>query len=140
MTTALPLPVAGLETRMHLPAGTLAGAELDAATAALTDATSLALGLEGVPTSLAADWLDRGIPDTVAVCIYKAARREFENPSGLSQEIEGEHTITTSATTGVFFTPLETQTILTAAGRPSKGFVGTIRTPSPYDFRFPIWR
>jgi hypothetical protein len=133
----LPLPVSGLEQRMHLPAGTITGADSDAAEMAIADATALAIIL--IPTNVGAGWEANGVPDAVAMCIYKAARREFENPSGLSQEIAGEHTITTSATSGVFFTPLETSVIKKAAGYTTSGFVGTVRTPSAHPVNYPWW-
>lgn len=125
MPTALPLPVSGLETRLRIPVGTLADADLAAATQYIADATAFALA--EVPTITALEWQD-ACPDVVVTIIYKAARREWENPSGLSQEISGEHTITTAATSGVFLTAAEVAQIRRAAGL-TKSFLGSVRVP-----------
>lgn len=127
MPDTLPLPVSGLEIRLRIPEGSLVGADLAAAQEYIENATALALA--EVPTPTAAAW-EYDLPAVVRIVIYKAARREYENPSGLSQEIEGEHTITTSATTGVFLTPMELAQVRRAAGLSTKGFVGSIRVPS----------
>lgn len=133
--TALPLPVAGLETRLRLAEDTLAGADLAAALLYIEDATALVL--DEIPAALVAVW-ESNIPRTVELIIYKAARREWENPSGLSQEISGEHTITTSATSGVFLTPLEIQKVRKAAGMP-RGAVGSAPIAAPDSPLGPYW-
>lgn len=125
---ALPLPVAGLEIRLRLEVGSLAGADLAAALEYIEDATALVLD-EVSPTTAAA-W-ETDLPRTVQLVIYKAARREWENPSGLSQEISGEHTITTSATSGVFLTPLEIQKVRKAAGLSLRSSVGSVALGAP---------
>lgn len=134
---ALPLPVAGLETRLRLAPGTLTGADLDAAETYIADASALVL--DEVPSATETEW-SVSLPRTVELIIYKAARREWENPSGLSQEISGEHTITTSATSGVFLTPLEIAKIRKAAGLQSSSLgsvpIGAPETPfTPYWWR-----
>jgi hypothetical protein len=123
MTSPLPIPVAKLETRLRLAAGTLTGPDADAAAQYIADATALALA--EVPVATQATW-QTACPDVVVLVILKAARREFENPSGLSQEISGEHTITTAATTGVFLTPLEISQVRRAAGLSRGGAVGSV--------------
>lgn len=137
MPNALPPAVSGLETRLRLEAGTLTGADLAAATQCLEDATALVLA--EVPTSTQTAW-SADAPAVVSLIIYKAARREYENPSGLSQEITGEHTITTSATSGVFLTAQEVGQVRRAAGMPKNGSVGSPslgRPDSP--FASPYW-
>lgn len=122
MTATLPPPVSALETRLRLNAGDLTGPDAAAAAQYLADATALVL--DEVPAATQSIWYT-ACPDVVALIIVKAARREFENPSGLSQEISGEHTITTSATTGVFLTPLEIAKVRRAAGLSRSGQIGT---------------
>lgn len=128
MTNALPLPVSGLETRLRLPAGTLADEDLAAAKQYIADATALALA--EVPAATQTAW-STNCPDVVALIIYKAARREWENPSGLSQEISGEHTITTAAVTGVFLTTGEIAQIHRAAGKGKSGQMGSVLLTAP---------
>lgn len=132
--TALPLPVSGLEIRLRLPEGSLSGPDLSAATTYIEDATALVL--DEVPEDKQEAWA-LSVPRTVELIIYKAARREWENPSGLSQEISGEHTITTSATSGVFLTPLERQKVRKAAGM-SAG-VGSAPIAAPDTPFTPYW-
>lgn len=133
--TALPLPVAGLEVRLRLAAGTLTGADLEAAETYIADATALVL--DEVNGETEATW-NVDLPRTVELIIYKAARREWENPSGLSQEISGEHTITTSATSGVFLTPLEIQKVRRAAGL-AENIVGSVSIGAPSTPFRPYW-
>lgn len=124
--TSIPLPVSGLEIRLRLPEGSLTGPDLSAATTYIEDATALVL--DEVSAEKQAEWaLD--VPRVVELIIYKAARREWENPSGLSQEISGEHTITTSATSGVFLTPLERQKVRKSAGM--QAGVGSVPIAAP---------
>lgn len=131
---AVPLPVSGLETRLRLTVGSLTGPDKDAAELYIEDATALVL--DEVSDELAAQW-EISLPRVVELIIYKAARREWENPSGLSQEISGEHTITTSATSGVFLTPLEVQKVRRAAGL-SKS-VGSAPIAAPDTPFTPYW-
>jgi hypothetical protein len=132
---ALPLPVSGLETRLRLAPDTLTGPDKDAAETYIEDATALVL--DEVPAATADLW-QVSVPRTVELVIYKAARREWENPSGLSQEISGEHTITTSATSGVFLTPLELQKVRNAAGI-ARGAVGSASISAPETPFTPYW-
>lgn len=129
MAQTLPLPVSALETRLRLLPGTLTGADLNAANLYIQDATALALA--EVPAATQVAW-QTDLPDTVAIVIYKAARREYENPSSLSQEISGEHTVTTQATSGVYLTALEIAQVRRAAGLNASGFVGSVRVSAPW--------
>lgn len=131
----LPLPIGGLETRLRLAVGTLTGPDLDAARQCIDDATAMAL--DEVPSALTTEW-SVSLPGTVEVVIYTVARRLWENPSNLSQEISGEHTITTSATSGAFLTPLEVQKVRKAAGL-SKGSVGSVAIGAPETPFTPYW-
>lgn len=133
--TALPLPVSGLEARLRLEPGSLSGPDFTAAETYIEDATSLVL--DEIPQATADQW-EINVPRTVELIIYKAARREWENPSGLSQEISGEHTITTSATSGVFLTPLEISKVRRAANLPSSA-VGSAPISSPDTPLGPYW-
>lgn len=131
----LPLPIDGLEIRLRLPVGSLTGPDQAAARQCIDDATSMAL--DEIPADLVPVW-EAALPRTAEVVIYTVARRLWENPSNLSQEISGEHTITTSATSGVFLTPLEVQKIRRAAGL-SENSVGTIAIGAPDSPFTPYW-
>lgn len=124
MALTLPPPVADLEVRLGLPSGTLADEDLARASGALEDATDLALA--EVPHKDTAWRADS--PRVVRVVILKAARREFENPRGVSQEAQGEHSAALTDTSGVYLTAREVAQIKRAAFGSAK-FVGTVRTP-----------
>ena len=68
----------------------------------------------------------------MTLVVLKAARREFENPRGLSSESLGEHAIGTTDTSGVYLTAREIAQVVRAARGRSGGFVGSVRTPSAY--------
>lgn len=127
----LPPTVSALEVRLGVPSGTLADADLARATAALEDATALVLA--EVPASLVPQW-EADAPTVVAAVVLKAARREFENPRGIQQEAQGEHSVGFSATeaSGVYLTRREVGYVRRAATGRSGGFVGSVRTPSAY--------
>lgn len=129
----LPPPVAALERRLGLDEGTLEGADKARAEDALSDASELVLLEAG---RRADAW--RTNPPSIAVIIaLKAARREWDNPEGNTQETLGEHTIGTSNTSGIYLTADERQTLRRAAGNASS--VRTLRTPSAYDFGATTW-
>jgi hypothetical protein len=136
VTDALPLPppVAELEKRLGLPAGTLEDEELGRAEAALEDAATLVLA--EAPARIAEAW-EADAPRVVVLVTLKAARREFENPRGINQETQGEHTIGLSEASGVYLTGREIAQVRRAALGRSTGFVGSIRIPSAY--REPGW-
>jgi len=138
VTLTLPPPLAALETRLGLPEGSLEDEDRDRAEAAIEDATVLALA-EVSPT-LAERW-QAAAPPVVRLVILKAARREYENPQGLTQETLGEHMVGNSQTSGVYLTASEVGQLRRAATGRTGGFVGTIRTPSAFgegDTRPPV--
>jgi hypothetical protein len=122
--------VSELEKRLGLPVSSLADEDLDRAEAALADATTLALA--EVSEARGASWA-LSAPGVVALVVLKAARREFENPRGLSQESLGDHSATLSDSSGVYLTARELAQVRRAATGRSGGFVGTIRTPSAFE-------
>jgi hypothetical protein len=128
--TALPPAVGDLEARLGLPLGTLQDEDLARAEAALEDASALALA--EVSETRAARWVVEA-PAVVALVVMKAARREFENPRGLTNEALGEHSVGLSDSSGVYLTGREIAQVRRAASRRVGGFVGTIRTPNPYE-------
>lgn len=128
MALILPPPVSALEERLGVPAGTLEAEDAIRATRALEDATTLVLAevsdAKGVAWSASA-------PAVVALVVLKAARREFDNPRGVQQETQGDHSVGLTDTSGVFLTGREVGLIRRAAsGR--RSFVGSVRTPSAY--------
>lgn len=127
----LPPPIMELEARLGVPTGSLAAEDLERAEAALLDATTLVLA-EVSPTRATA-W-STNAPPVVALIALKAARREFENPQGISQEAQGDHSISLSESSGVYLTAREIAQIRRVAnGRTGANFVGSIRTPSSYE-------
>jgi hypothetical protein len=130
MAKALPPTVAELEARLGVPAGTLDSEDLARAKAAIEDATTLALAEVGAARGEA--WRVEA-PAVVQLVILKAARREFENPRGLSTESIGPRSVGMTDTSGVFLTAREVAQIRRAASGRGGGFVGTVRTPSAYE-------
>ena len=129
MASPLTPPVSALEKRLGLPAETLEGADKLRAESALEDAATLVLA--EAPSAVAARW-ELAAPKVAQLVVLKAARREFENPRGINQETQGEHTIGLSESSGVYLTAREIAQVRRAAtGRPA-GFVGSVRTPSAY--------
>lgn len=130
MATPLPPPLEALEARLGLAGGTLSGVDKARAEAALADAAVLVLA--EAPPAVATAWATDapGVPVLVAL---KAARREFENPRGIVQETQGEHTVGLSGASGVYLTAAEVAQVRRAAtGRPASSIV-SIRTPSAYE-------
>ena len=128
MALTLPPPVSALEGLLGIPEGTLEAEDVIRATLALEDATALVLAevsdAKGVAWSASA-------PAVVALVVLKAARREFDNPRGVQQETQGDHSVGLTDTSGVFLTGREVALIRRAAsGR--RSFVGSMRTPSAY--------
>lgn len=131
MANPLPPPLSALETRLGLPEGELADEDRKRAEAALDDATTLALA-EVSPTR--ADLWTSNAPSVVRLVILKAARREYENPQGLTQETLGEHMIGNSQTSGVYLTGAEVAQLRRAATGRSGGFVGTVRIGTAFGY------
>ncbi|WP_158864268.1 hypothetical protein [Leifsonia sp. AG29] len=130
--TALPPPVADLEARLGLASGTLDGDDLARAWAALNDAAVLAVAEAGV---VAGERWHVDAPAVVTLVVLKAARREYENPRGVQQETQGDHSIGLTETSGVYLTPRELMQLQRAAFGGSGRFLGSIRTPSAYPQR-----
>lgn len=128
MGNTLPPSRDALETRLGLDAGSLEGADAERADAALSDATILALA--EVNETKANDW-NEAAPDAVWLVVLKAARREFENPSGIGQESLGERSVSGLDTSGVFLTVREIAVIRRAASGRLGGSVGSIKVGSP---------
>ena len=129
MANTLPPPVAALERRLGIPEGSLEDEDLARAIDALDDASTLALAEVG--PLVAARW-EANAPKIVRVVVLKAARREYENPSGLAQETLGEHTVGNTQTSGVYLTAVEVAQIRRASSGRSGGRVASLRTPSAY--------
>lgn len=133
--TSLPPPVSELEARLGVEAGSLSGADKVRAEKAISDATALALieVTDATATGWSADPPDgTGAPAAVVTVVIKAAKREYENPENLSQESLGDYTSSATATS-VYLTARETAVVRRAArGGAVGGFVGSVRTPSPY--------
>lgn len=128
--TALPPPVSALVRRLGLAPGTLTDTDLARAEEALADAAALALA--EIPALTAARWATDA-PAAVVAIVCKAARREFDNPEGVTQESLGGRMVGLSNVSGAYLTARELATIRRAARRHRGGpFVGTLRTPSAY--------
>lgn len=134
MANPLPPPLSELETRLGLPEGTLEDEDRARASAAIEDATVLALA--EAPAAKAPLW-ELDAPKVVSLVILKAARREYENPQGLTQETLGEHMVGNSQTSGVYLTAVEIAQLRRAAAKGSGrsgGFVGSVRVGSAYGY------
>lgn len=128
MGNTLPPSRDALETRLGLDAGTLEGADAERADAALSDATILALA--EVSETKANTWAEAA-PDTVWLVVLKAARREFENPSGIGQESLGERSVSGLDTSGVFLTAREVAIIRRADTGRGSGAIGSMKIAGP---------
>lgn len=130
MAEPIPLPpaVGELEKRLGVPAGDLVDEDLERATAALEDATDLALAL--VPDATADAWR-ASAPRIVRLVVLKAARREYDNPRGLASESLGEHSVGIAETSGVYLTARETALVL-GAHRSARPRVGSIAIVSAF--------
>lgn len=131
MANPLPPPLSALETRLGLPEGELVDEDRKRAEAALDDATTLALA--EVSPARAERWTENA-PSVVRLVILKAARREYENPQGLTQETLGEHMIGNSQTSGVYLTGAEVAQLRRAATGRVGGFVGTVRIGTAFGY------
>ena len=129
MANPLPPPVSLLERRLGLAEGSLAGEDLARGQDALDDASTLVLA--EVPATTAALW-EVDAPKVAVLVALKAARREFENPRGMTTESLGEHSVGLSDTSGVYLTAREVAQIRRAASGRTGSFVGSITIASPY--------
>lgn len=130
MPNPLPPPLAALEARLGIPTGGLIDEDRARAEAALEDATALILA--EVSAATATTW-QSDAPAVVNLVALKAARREFDNPRGITSESLGEHSVGLSESSGVYLTSREVAQVRRAANGRSGGFVGTVRTPSAYE-------
>lgn len=121
--------IAAIETRLGLEIGSLQGADLARANAALDDASALVRAEAGKP------WItEEGIviaPPEVITIVIKASIREFKNPDGFSTEQLGDYSYRTENTGGVYLTDEERRIIRNASGSGAHG-VWSPRTPSAY--------
>lgn len=128
MANPLPPALSALERRLGIPEGALDGEDRIRAEDALEDASTLILA-ELAPAKAKA-W-ETDAPKVAVLVALKAARREFENPRGISQETLGEHTVGLTESSGVYLTGREIAQIRRAATGRSGGFVGSIRLRLP---------
>jgi hypothetical protein len=119
--------VADLENRLGVPEGSLEGADLARAKAALDDASAL------VRAEAGRDWIDDEgnavAPAAVVTVVLRASAREYQNPRGFSSELLGEYQYQTRQTSGVYLTDDERRIVKVSSGWAG---TGSIRTPSPY--------
>lgn len=127
----IPLPpsVTDLEARLGLAVGRLIDEDRARAEAALEDATTLAL--TEVSPAKVGRW-ETDAPKAVALVVLKAARREYENPRGVQQETQGDHSVGLSETSGVYLTAREVGQVRRVASGRCGGFVGSIVVTSAY--------
>lgn len=122
--------VEAIELRLGFEKGSLQGADLARAQAALDDASALVRAEAGKP------WLDEEgdvtAPAQVVTIVVKAALREFKNPDGFSSEQMGDYSYRTDQTGGVYLTEDERRIVRQAAGAGAYG-AWTVRTRSHYD-------
>lgn len=136
MTLKALAEVSALETRLGLELGTLQGADLARAQAALDDASAL------VRAEARTTWLDAETdavtaPAQVITIVVKASLREFRNPDGFTSEQLGDYSYRTENTGGVYLTEEERRIVRAAAGAASHD-VWSPRTPTAYGERIPL--
>ena len=125
----LPPTVARLEAVLGIQEGTLEGVDRIRALRALDDAATLVLA--EVPGPRAALW-EHNTPDVVELVALKAARREFENPEGISTESLVDRTVTVSESSGVYLTAREVALVRRAATQRTGGRVASLGIRSAY--------
>lgn len=136
MTLKALAEVSALELRLGLEIGTLQGADLARASAALEDASAL-VRAEASKTWLDADDNTVTAPAQVITIVVKAALREFRNPDGFTSEQIGDYSYRTDNTGGVYLTEEERRIVRAAAGASGHG-VWSPRTPTAYGERIPL--
>jgi hypothetical protein len=129
-------PVSALETRLGVAAGTLTGADLARAQAALDDASALVRAEAGSPL-VDADGTTITAPAGAIAVAIASAKRVYLNPDGLAgYSVEGYSEQQPHGATGVILTSDETAAVAAAMqGVTAGGYVtlGSVRTPSAYD-------
>lgn len=126
--------VAALETRLGVPEGTLAGADLARAQAALGDVSALVRAEAGSPM-VDPDGVTITAPDAAIAVTLAVAKRVYLNPEGLAGfSVSGYSEQQPQGATGVILTGDETAAITAAAAGSAGNFVtlGSVRTPSAY--------
>lgn len=130
--------VSALELRLGLEIGSLQGADLARASAALDDASAL------VRAEAGKDWVTTAhgtptvsAPTQVVTIVVKAALREYRNPAGFTSEQLGDYSYRTDQTGGVYLTEEERRIVRAAAGASGHG-VWSPRTPTAYGERIPL--
>lgn len=140
--TALPTlaTIAQLETRLGLATGTLAGLDLDRATAALEDASELVRAESHRP------WTDSTgtptAPPAVVVVVLQVTMRAYNNPNGYASETVAADGATYSYSNnqqalGIYLTADELRTVQIAADAATYGAgkswrgTGSILTSKP---------
>jgi hypothetical protein len=139
-------PVSALETRLGLGQGTLAGADLARAEAALGDVSALVRTEAGSPL-VDPDGVTIAAPEAILAVTLAVALRVYLNPEGYQGEsVEGYSWQAPQGAVGLILTDDETAAIRNAvAGSTAGGYVslGSVRTPSAYDSAaaapFDIW-
>lgn len=122
--------VAELEKR--LGQGTLAGADLVRAGAALDDISAL-VRLEAGVDWVAEDGVTITAPPAVVTVVLKAAQRAFRNPDGFRGETIGPYSYQyAEGAASAYLTEEEIRIIRAAAGKIPGSRVHTVRTPSAY--------
>lgn len=129
MSLPLLAPVSGLEIRLGLTAGTLSGADLARAEAALGDVSAL------IRDEARTNWIDPTdptavvTPDQVVTVVYQAVQRKYGNPDDLIQENLGRDYASARSTVGIYLTDEEKRIVRRAA---AGGSTYDTRTPSAY--------
>jgi len=117
--------IAELEARLGVDEGSLVGAELARAQAALEDVSTDVLDIAGK------SWVEVDVPGGVRRVVLAAAKRIVENPQGLASEQAGEYGWRRSTSqTGDLLLPAERARVLQAAGMSG---AYSVRTPLPDD-------
>lgn len=117
-----------LEARLGV---TLTGTDVARAEAALTDASALVRSAAGVTWSADGTTLDADLPDVVIAVTLTAARRAYENPSGLVSESFGSYSYTRNQgerRIGMYLTDEERKAVRRAAGQRTFDSLELVRT------------
>ena len=113
----LPPPLSEFERRLGQPVGSLTGVDAARAGGALEDASALILDeAADVSPAIAAAWATSA-PSAMIVIALKAARREWDNPEGLTTAGSPDMQAGLSTASGVFLMPDEVAKVRRAAAR-----------------------
>ncbi|MEU4568668.1 hypothetical protein [Micromonospora sp. NPDC023956] len=123
--------VADMEKRLGLVPGSLSGADLARAGAALEDVSAL-VRLEAGADWVAEDGATITAPPAVVTVVLAAALRGYRNPDGFQGETVGPYSYQyAQGATSAYLTAQELRLIRAASGN-SAASVYTLRTPSAY--------